>query len=155
VFAIDKEKIPLFLVGKSFGGLLSWNMSFRMQGLFRGIACVVPFFRDPTDKIHKLRWIIKGLDTVWSSKRLTANDKVPSKDYYEKYQFYFEDKNTVRFVFPRTCLVFLQEQEEARKFASNTSDEGSQQTPVISIIAGKDTVVDNNSTMECMKQIKA
>ncbi len=43
-YKINLQRVPLYLYGKSLGGLLAFNMSLRFPNLFRGVVCVAPFF---------------------------------------------------------------------------------------------------------------
>ncbi len=43
-YGIDQQTTPLFLYGKSLGGLLSHNLTVKFPTLFRGMALVAPFF---------------------------------------------------------------------------------------------------------------
>lgn len=58
-YGIDQEKTPLFLIGKSFGGLLSFNLSLRFPSMFKGMALIVPFFKHASDTIDKYQYVFK------------------------------------------------------------------------------------------------
>ena len=46
-YGIDPNKTPMFLMGISMGGMLSFNLSTIHQNYFKAIAAIVPAFRAP------------------------------------------------------------------------------------------------------------
>jgi pimeloyl-ACP methyl ester carboxylesterase len=56
--------VPLFLLGKSLGGMQAFNLSLRFPTLFSGLTLVAPFFRHYTDVLEKYKWGYKFFNLV-------------------------------------------------------------------------------------------
>ncbi|CDW79718.1 UNKNOWN [Stylonychia lemnae] len=149
-YKINLQKTPLFLLGKSFGGLLSFNISSKMPTLIRGMALVVPFFKQFGDSLYRYEWLFRSLDYINPKQNIKMKSKVDTTSpYYQKYKHYFTDPYPTNDTRSRTLLIFIKEQEEAFKAVK----EGRNQTPIVFVLAGKDDVVRNSTTKEIYSDI--
>jgi alpha-beta hydrolase superfamily lysophospholipase len=48
--------VPLFIFGKSLGGMLAFNLAIKFPNMFQGISLIAPFFRHYTDILEKYKW---------------------------------------------------------------------------------------------------
>lgn len=108
-YKIDLQKIPIFLVGKSLGGLISYNMSAHMPSMFRGLGLIVPFFRHYENRLYKNEWLFKIINSVNPKKTVKAKNVDKTTEYYKSFKFYYEDPKNIEFSMIRTLLIFIQE----------------------------------------------
>eukprot|EP00347_Sterkiella_histriomuscorum_P015096 403358334 len=151
-FNINLQKTPLFLLGKSFGGLLSFNLSSELPSMFRGMALCVPFFGEYGNSIEKNAWVFKTLDYIYPRKEFSSSSLKPDmekSDYYQKYKHYFTDSNLVTQAKSRTLLIFLKEHEKAKQILNQNQAK----IPTLFIIAGKDNVISNTAIDEVYKRM--
>ena len=58
-YKINAQKTPVFLFGRSFGGLLATNMSVEPASkMFSGVATLTPYYRLYMEKLYNLKPII-------------------------------------------------------------------------------------------------
>jgi len=57
-YKINQQVTPIYLYGKSLGGLLAFNFSIRFPGLIRGVACIAPFFQQYKDFLDKYAYAL-------------------------------------------------------------------------------------------------
>lgn len=127
------ETVPLFLIGKSFGGTLAFNLALRYPQLFKGIGLVAPFFQHRDDTIDKYQYVLKfcNIFQLYYSFHM--------KDYPEQYKYIGQDPKIVHEAKISTLVTFYDEQQYSRKHASK------QTTPFIMINATEDTTVRNST----------
>jgi alpha-beta hydrolase superfamily lysophospholipase len=61
---LDLQTVPLFLYGKSLGGLQAFNLTIRYPTLFSGAILAAPFFRHYTNILEKYKWGYKLFNFV-------------------------------------------------------------------------------------------
>lgn len=78
---------PIYLYGKSLGGLLAFNLNIRFPGLFRGVACIAPFFQSHKDSLEKYAYAFYTINFFKFFYSVSSYDKSkPSyADYCAKY----------------------------------------------------------------------
>jgi len=66
-FKINQQKTPMFLFGRSFGGLLATNMSTSpiASAMFSGACVLTPYYRCWTDKLYNNKNLINFLDAFY------------------------------------------------------------------------------------------
>ncbi|TNV81410.1 hypothetical protein FGO68_gene13523 [Halteria grandinella] len=141
-YKLDLEKVPLFLVGKSFGGALAFNLALRYPQLFKGFALVAPFFQHKEDTIDKYQYAFKFCNIFQLFYSFTL------KDYPAQYQFIGKDPKIVHQAKISTLVHFYDEQQYARKHAPKMA------TPFILINATEDATVRNSTNKEIVQLVK-
>ena len=84
-YKIDQQNTPLFLFGRSFGGLLATNMGNTSigQAMFTGVCLLTPYYRLWTDKLDTLYPLIKLYSFINPYKLIPCEYK-PLEPEYEK-----------------------------------------------------------------------
>lgn len=141
--------MPLFLYGKSLGGLLSFNMTIKHPGLFSGITMVAPFFQHITDTLDKYKYVFKLFNLVqfYTSFSMRNTSRPGWKEYFAKYAYHFNDPKLIHMTKLSTIVFMLDQQEFARENLKK------QRTPFLLVNAGQDTVVRNTTSEEVMKKV--
>ena len=106
---MDLDKVPFFLVGKSFGGLISLNLTQRYPHLFRGLSLIVPFFKHKYNTLYKYHWFARTLDLLYPRFKFYNVEEDKNSDYYKKFWYEYEDKKYVEFTMARTASMFKKE----------------------------------------------
>jgi pimeloyl-ACP methyl ester carboxylesterase len=142
--------VPLFLLGKSLGGMQAFNLSVRFPTLFSGLTLVAPFFRHYTDVLEKYKWGYKFFNLVQFFFSFSSrNTSRPGyAEYMANYAYHFDDPKLHHLTKISTICYFLDEQEWARKHLSE------QRTPVLIVNAQNELVVRNTESVEILKKIK-
>ena len=143
-YKIDQQKTPMFLFGRSFGGLLASNMAAEpiAKPMFSGVVAFEPFYKFITDKLNRFEPLFKTLNTVhphWIAKR-----DLPERpqEFRDKWGDLDKDPLIVRDYSARMAKLWLDEQ---RKVESSL---GEAEIPVLFVVAERDDVVDNARTNE-------
>ena len=121
-YKINLQKVPLFLFGKSFGGVLAYNMSIRFPQLFKGIGLLAPFFKHTGDTIENYVYIIKffNLFKLFYSFNMRDSSKPGYKEYVKKYAYHFDDPKHVSKAKLSSVVLFYDEQQQARSTTTTT-----------------------------------
>jgi alpha-beta hydrolase superfamily lysophospholipase len=103
-YKINLQEVPLFLYGKSFGGLMSFNLSLRYPQLFSGLALLVPFFQHYTDTIDKYQYVLKFCNIF------QLYYSFGMRDYPDKYKYLNNDPKYVHHAKISSLVMFHDEQ---------------------------------------------
>lgn len=149
-YKVDLQRVPLFLFGKSLGGLLAFNLAIRFPNMFQGISLLVPFFRHYTDVLDKYKWGYKFFNLLqFYTSFSNRNTYRPGfAEYVARYAYYFDDPKLYNQSKVSSVCFFLDEQQWSRE---NTER---QRTPILVINAKEDDVVKNEASIEILKKIK-
>jgi alpha-beta hydrolase superfamily lysophospholipase len=65
-FKINQQTTPMFLLGRSFGGLIATNMAASPVGkaMFKGVCVITPFYRCWTEKLYNVYPALSVLNYV-------------------------------------------------------------------------------------------
>ena len=149
-YKIDQQKTPMFLFGRSFGGLLVTNMSAQplASSMFSGVVSYVPFFRCWTEKLYRYEPIFKVMDVLHPYWEKPEEKQKRDKEYLEKWGELAEDPMIVRKFTARMAKLWIDEQKKAEQSVSDTD------IPILFIEAEKDDVVNNAATRELFEKSK-
>ena len=107
------QTTPLFIYGKSLGGLITANFSIRFPHLFTGLTLVAPFFRHATDILEKYKWGYKFFNmiqfyTTFHTK--TGSVETPDRqEFLAKHAYYYDDPKENSDCKLSTAVFFLDE----------------------------------------------
>lgn len=138
-FKIDQQKTPIFLFGRSFGGLLATNMASGpiASALFSGIAVLTPYYHLWTEKLYEARTFLRVLDTVHPNYVIPSALKERDPEWKKSYQYLDDDPTYVQFLTARTGMMWIEEQERYEEILKETD------IPFLFIEAEKDETVSN------------
>ena len=73
-YNINQQTMPIFLYGRSFGGLIATKMAASTIGksMFRGVVLLSPFYKSYGDRLEKMRQVINVLRFVKPHYRLDS-----------------------------------------------------------------------------------
>lgn len=110
-YEVDQQKIPLFLCGRSFGGLIAFNMasSFVGQKMFKALGLITPYFRLHNEKLYDMTWKIRMIDMVLPYKPITQDWKNNDPEFARKWPFLVTDKQIIHDFTPRMAMCWLSE----------------------------------------------
>ena len=137
-FDIDQQKTPLYLFGRSHGGLIATNMAATYLGkqMFSGICLLTPFYRLYKEKLYNYYPICKFLtligrpDTFWKSEYKPHPPEIMA-EFAEK----INDKRNSPGFTAKTATIWKEEQELAEKSIAQI------EVPIMFIEAENDGVV--------------
>jgi alpha-beta hydrolase superfamily lysophospholipase len=93
-YKIDQQKTPIFLMGRSFGGLIATNMAQTLIGqkMFKALALITPYYRLYNEKLYDLEWKVNLVGSVLPHKMMKQawNDK--PEEFKKKWPFLVNDK---------------------------------------------------------------
>ena len=97
VLNLNQQETPLFLLGRSFGGAMTYNIINSQLGkkTFRAAILNVPAFAPPNPGLLKYQPIINLVSKVIPRKAVPLSKNDPNSEYYQRYKHYFTD-NKVR-----------------------------------------------------------
>lgn len=139
-FQINQQKTPLFLMGRSFGGLLATNMGNTTIGkaMFSGVILLTPYYRLFTERLYQSYKYLLPLTKVHPSYTFECEFVEPDPEYYAKYKANIDDPRWVLTFTAMTATLWVEEQEKARISVQESP------VPMCFIAATKDTVVRND-----------
>lgn len=109
---IDQQKTPIYLYGRSFGGLIAAKMAATTIGrsMFRGVVFLTPFFKSYGNKVEKKSAIIKALCYIRPHMRFhSAPSNVRDETYSQKYaHFTANEARKVAFMTAQTGVMILE-----------------------------------------------
>lgn len=140
----------IFLVGESFGAILSLFVVSRAQGLFAGLVCISPAFvsRVRPSFIDQLNIAASLLYNPQKQFRLPFDSAMCTHDveYIKKMD---KDSREYRTVSSKFILTFLLAQVQVRSLRDTIL------LPVLFLIAGDDKLVDSAASVKEFKNIAA
>lgn len=132
---------PIFLVGESFGAIISIEASSRGPGLFSGLICIAPAFANRVRPavVEQLKIAASLLYNPNKQFRLPFSSEMCTRDteYIKKMD---EDSGEYRTVSSRLILNILLAQLRAGKLKDRIKE------PVLFLVAGDDRLVDSAVT---------
>ena len=139
-FKINQQKTPIFLFGRSFGGLLATNMANGpiASNLFTGVATLTPYYRVWTDKLYNCNRLLSFLDNIYPHYMIPSEFQEPEPEWMEKWGELERDPATIGQFTARTGKIWIDEQEKAQQSLLNTD------LPFLFIEAENDGVVRND-----------
>lgn len=139
-FKINQQKTPIFLWGRSFGGLIATNMANTTIGkaMFAGVCLLTPYYRLFTERLYEAYKYLVPLCKVRPGHVFPCEYEDMPEDYIKKYKLIFEDPRNVLFFTATTAKIWVEEQDVARANIENAPQ------PVCFIAASKDGVVRND-----------
>lgn len=110
-FKLDQQRVPLFIYGSSFGGLLAFNLSIKYPTMFSGLILNVPFFKHYTDILDKYKYIYKFCDLF--KFYFSFNNRDPSSAQFKKiaaqYPHFHQDEKLYTYAKISSVVHFLDE----------------------------------------------
>ena len=139
-FRINQQKTPIFLFGRSFGGLIATNMANTTIGraMFAGVCLLTPYYRLFTERLYESYKYLVPLNTIRPYHVFQCEYEEMPEAYVEKYRLCFEDPRNLLFFTARTAKIWVEEQQEARANIEQVPQ------PICFIAASKDGVVRND-----------
>ena len=139
-FKIDQQRTPIFLFGRSFGGLLATNMANTTIGkcMFSGVVLLTPYYRLFTEKLYEAyKWLIP-LTNVRPNHKFMCEFSEMDPDWAARYKPILEDPRNVNHFTATTARMWIEQQELARTSISEAPQ------PICFIAATEDGVVRND-----------
>lgn len=137
-YDIDLQKTPLYLFGRSFGGLIATNMAATFLGkqLFSGVCLLTPFYRLYKEKLYNYYPICKFLTYIGKSETFWKSEYKPHKPEHElQFADKINDKRHGSGFTAKTATLWKEEQELAEKSIAKI------ECPIMFIEAEEDGVV--------------
>jgi len=144
VFLIDQQKTPIFLFGRSFGGLLATNMAndFLGKSMLTGVCLLTPYYRLWTEKLYDLQPLFKFANYIAPYKLIKPEFKELEPEVQAKWGHIHDDPNCDHRFTPTTGVMWAKEQIRAKTSIQQTP------VPLIVIEAVHDAVVRNDLIFE-------
>ena len=119
-FRINQQTTPLFLMGRSFGGLLITNMANTLVGksMFKGVVLITPYYRLFTERLYEVYKYLVPLTYVRPNHLFLSEYAEMDPEYYKRYEQIFKDPRNVDGFTATTARIWVEEQEVARKSIS-------------------------------------
>jgi alpha-beta hydrolase superfamily lysophospholipase len=146
---IIRSELPgkkVFIIGESLGGLISFLLSGLNPGLFNGLICISPAFKDKL-KFTLLEYIKTFTFVVFNPKKAVDvhfNDAMCTRDL-EYQKIMGEDNREYRFATAKMLFNILISGMRAQGFKHKIK------IPTLFLIAGEDTITD----AACMNKVFA
>lgn len=143
-YKIDQQRTPIFLFGRSFGGLIATNMANTTIGkaMFAGVMLLTPYYRLFTERLYQAyKWLVP-LVKVRPNHIFECEYEQMPEDYIEKYRLIFEDKRNVLHFTAVTAKLWVEEQAVSRENIKQVPQ------PFCFVAASKDGVVRNDYIQE-------
>jgi alpha-beta hydrolase superfamily lysophospholipase len=139
-FKIDQQKTPVFLFGRSFGGLIATNMSVGIisESIFTGVALLTPYYRLWTEKLYTLMPVFKLGSYIVPHLVIEPEFKPLTPEIEAKWGHIHHDPRNDHSFTPTTALIWAAEQERAQQSLKQTA------LPLLVIEAEHDAVVRND-----------
>jgi len=139
-FKINQQKTPLFLFGRSFGGLLASNMANTLIGrsMFAGVVLLTPYYRLFTERLYDVYRMLIPLSIVKPNHKFVCEYAELDPEWVAKYKQIFEDTRNLEFFTAMTARLWVEEQETARTSIAEAP------MPICFITATEDGVVRND-----------
>lgn len=139
-FKINQQHTPVFLFGRSFGGLLASNMANSLIGksMFSGVVLLTPYYRLFTERLYEAYPYLVPLTKVKPHHRFECEYADIDPEWAAKYQPILEDTRIVNFFTATTARMWVEEQALARSSIAETP------LPLCFITASADGVVRND-----------
>ena len=139
-FKINQQKTPIFLMGRSFGGLIATNMSHGIiaESLFSGVCLLTPYYRLWTEKLYNLQPVLKLATYLAPHLHIMPEFRKLKPEDEEKWGHLYHDPNNNHEFTPTTAVLWATEQERAKDSLKQTS------LPILLIEATEDQVVKND-----------
>mmetsp|Transcript_5737 Transcript_5737/g.4096 ORF Transcript_5737/g.4096 Transcript_5737/m.4096 type:complete len:90 (+) Transcript_5737:521-790(+) len=81
-FKINCQTTPLFLLGRSYGGLLATHMINAFPGMFKGLILITPFYRSPNERFYKMMPVMRMVSWFNPYKLMKVEWEEYDKEYY-------------------------------------------------------------------------
>ena len=78
-------------MGKSFGGLIAFNMCAKFPTLFKGMGLIVPFFHHYNETLYKYQPVVRLLNLFDFHFKLPSSSPTPSEEYRKKWAWVLTD----------------------------------------------------------------
>ena len=139
-YGIDQQKTPMFLFGRSFGGLLATNMATGpiASSMFAGACVLTPYYRCWTEKLYENHNLISFLDKVYPAYVAPSEFQQRSPEWMAKWGESEADETFVSKFTARGAKLWIEEQEKAQQSLLET------EVPFLIVEAEKDDVVRND-----------
>lgn len=139
-FKINQQKTPLFLFGRSFGGLIATNMtdSILCQSMFTGICLLTPYYRLWTDKLYAHQPLLKLYRCINPHKMIPAEFKELPPEMEAKWGEKYNDPKADCSFTVTTGVLWAEEQARALESIQKCS------LPLLMVEAGDDEVIRND-----------
>ena len=110
-FKINQQRTPMFLYGRSFGGLLATNMANTTIGkaMFKGVVLLTPYYRLFTERLYEAYKMLVPLTMFQPNKLFYSEFAEIDEDYLAKYREIFEDKRNLAFFTATTARMWIEE----------------------------------------------
>lgn len=140
-FQINQQKTPIFLMGRSFGGLIATNLANTTIGraLFSGVILLTPYYRLFTERLYSAYKFLKPLVKVHPNYTFECEYAEQDPEYYAKYKTLLDDSRWVSNFTAMTATIWVEEQEKAKSVIPELP------MPLCFIIASSDGVVRNDT----------
>lgn len=116
-YKIDQQKTPLFLFGRSFGGLIATNMVSTPigQAMFTGMCLLTPYYRLWTEKLYTHQRLIKLYRFISPFKLIPCEFKDLEPEYEKKWGHLERDPKFLPFFTPTVGVLWVEEQAAAKE----------------------------------------
>jgi len=110
-FKINQQRTPMFLFGRSFGGLLATNMANTVIGksMISGVLLLTPYYRLYTERLYgAYTWLIP-LTNLKPNHKFMCEFAEMDPAYLARYAHVFEDPRNVSFFTATTARLWVEE----------------------------------------------
>ena len=115
-FKINQQATPLFLMGRSFGGLLVTNMANTLIGksMFKAVILVSPYYRLFTERLYEVYKYLVPMTWVKPNHKFYSEFSEMDEEYAKTYHQVLTDPRNVDFFTATTARAWVEEQDKAR-----------------------------------------
>ena len=139
-FRINQQRTPIYLFGRSFGGLIATNMANTTIGrkMFDGVVLLTPYYRLFTERLYDNYKFIVPLTMVKPMHKFPTEFAEMDEEYEEQYKEIFHDPREIGFFTAMTARIWVEEQKIARESIQQAP------MPICFIVAEKENCVRND-----------
>ena len=139
-FRINQQRTPIYLFGRSFGGLIATNMANTTIGrsMFAGVVLLTPYYRLFTERLYDAYKFIVPLSMVKPMHKFPTEFAEMDEEYEEQYKEIFHDPREIGFFTAKTARIWVEEQKIARESIQQAP------MPICFIVAEKENCVRND-----------
>ena len=139
-FKINQQRTPIYLLARSFGGLIATNMLNTTIGrsMITGVILLTPFYRLFTERLYDSENKLRLLSWFAPYKKFYSEFSEKPEWYKEEYKLVNEDQKALDFFTAKTALIWIEEQRKALESIKQAPQ------PICFIAAGGDGVVRND-----------
>ena len=149
-FQINQQSTPIYLWGRSYGGLIATNMANSTIGrrMFAGIVNLTPFYRLFTERLYQAYKYLVPLCYVHPNYIFQCEYVARDEAFQKKYKNIYEDDRNIGFFTAVTARIWNEEQAKVRQSCQEAPQ------PMCFIEAKEDETVRNDYIQEYAKLCK-